>query len=389
MTPTARACRSAVGNKKLVNAERHISMRIRFCVGDAMYKTIFRWSIISAALCLSTSHAWAAFSDPENTPAQADAKSSYSPMLAVARAGNRIVAVGLRGVILISDDAAETWRQATVPVSSDLVAVTFKSAKEGWAVGHDGQVLHTVDSGNSWTQQLDGKQAATLMVSHYRGDPGNDPTKQASREEADRFESDQGGRPFLDVWFDDLRSGWVIGSFNIIFHTEDGGKSWVPWFDRVDNPNALNLHAIRRVGGDLYIVGEQGLLLKLDPAKRRFVALQSPSKGSLFGIASSGDSLIIYGLLGNAWRSRDRGQSWAPIDLPHGASVLASTELPDGRIVVANQAGGLFVSANNGATFDTLGARSPSPIYSIAVCGNSIVLAGPAGLSRITLTKSH
>jgi photosystem II stability/assembly factor-like uncharacterized protein len=354
-----------------------------------MYRTIFGLSVLSAALCFSTSCAWADFADPAITPAKVDTQAIHSPMLAVASAGNRFVAVGPRGVILLSDDGARTWHQASVPVSSDLVAVTFKSAKEGWAVGHDGLVLHTVDSGNSWTKMLDGKMAANLMASYYRRDPERNPAAEASREEADRFELDRGGRPFLDVWFDDSRSGWVIGSFNIIFHTEDGGKSWVPWFDRVENRNALNLHAIRRIKGILYIVGEQGLLLKLDPEKKRFVAIPSPSKGSLFGIASSGDAMIIYGLLGNAWRSRDEGQTWVPIDLPREGSVLASAELPDGRIVLANQAGGLFASADNGATFDALGDRQLAPIYGIAVCGSSMVLAGASGLSRITLTKLH
>ena len=74
-----------------------------------------------------------------------------SMMLAVARAGDRLVTVGERGRVLLSDDSGKTWRQAeSVPVSVTLTAVTFADARSGWATGHAGVVLHTVDAGNTY-----------------------------------------------------------------------------------------------------------------------------------------------------------------------------------------------------------------------------------------------
>ena len=43
-------------------------------------------------------------------------------------AGDRVMAVGQRGHVLYSDDAGGAGQQAEVPVSSDLVAVSFPSA---------------------------------------------------------------------------------------------------------------------------------------------------------------------------------------------------------------------------------------------------------------------
>ncbi|MCP3710524.1 YCF48-related protein [Paraburkholderia sp. CNPSo 3274] len=354
-----------------------------------MRNTMFRWLALVAAAGLASSAVYAGFADPMHSPAITNPRAAHEPVMAVAQAGQRLVAVGPRGVILVSDDDAAHWRQVNVPVSADLVAVTFKSATLGWAVGHDGEVLHTVDGGNTWTRQLDGEQAAKLMTDYYAKQQGDSPDLKASREEAQRFVADQGGRPFLDVWFDDERSGWVIGSFNIIFHTEDGGKSWVPWFDRVDNPDALNLHAMRRINGTLYIVGEQGLLLKLDPDKQRFVAVSSPSKGSLFGLAAAGNAMVVYGLLGNAYRSTDGGATWSKITLPTGASILASAELPNGRLLLATQAGELLESTDQGATFHTLGASQPGGVFAMALRDDTAVLAGAAGLTRVNLAKSQ
>ena len=65
-----------------------------------------------------------------------------------------------------------------------------------------------------------------------------------------------------------------------MLRTADGGTTWQPLLHATDNPKALHLYAVRRVGGELYIVGEQGLVLKLDRDGGRFVALTLPYKGS-------------------------------------------------------------------------------------------------------------
>ncbi|MCY1442114.1 Ycf48-like protein [compost metagenome] len=90
-----------------------------------------------------------------------------SPMSAVTHVGNRTIAVGPRGHIAVSDDGGNTWRQSAVPVSSDLVAVSFPSEQHGWAVGHGGVVLHSSDGGETWEKQLDGKQASQLVLDYY------------------------------------------------------------------------------------------------------------------------------------------------------------------------------------------------------------------------------
>ncbi len=48
-----------------------------------------------------------------------------------ARAGDRLVAVGQRGHIVVSNDGGATWKQSPVPVSSDLTAVYFVNDKQG------------------------------------------------------------------------------------------------------------------------------------------------------------------------------------------------------------------------------------------------------------------
>ena len=73
-------------------------------------------------------------------PALVTPKALQGAMLAVGAAGTRLVAAGERGIVLYSDDAGKSWRQAAVPVSVSLTALQFVDGKNGWAVGHQGVV---------------------------------------------------------------------------------------------------------------------------------------------------------------------------------------------------------------------------------------------------------
>ena len=72
-----------------------------------------------------------------------------------------------------------------------------------WVGSDDGLVHITRDGGQSWQRQHDGRDA------------------------------DMKG-PLLDVWFRNQKEGFAVGVFNKIFHTTDGGGTWVRQGDHVD-----------------------------------------------------------------------------------------------------------------------------------------------------------
>src|SRR5271166_5770656 len=86
-----------------------------------------------------TINGWA-FKTPLEVPVIFSDRAATSMLEGIAFAGQRLVTVGTDGHIVVSDDAGKHWRQVAVPVSTDLVAVTFSSPKSGWAVGHWGVV---------------------------------------------------------------------------------------------------------------------------------------------------------------------------------------------------------------------------------------------------------
>jgi len=319
-----------------------------------------------ALLMLICGSAQADFKDVLDMPALMTPLAKSSPLQAIAHAGKRLVAVGGRGHILISDDQGASWTQVPVPVSSDLTAVSFADAEYGWAVGHDGIVLATGDGGLHWKKQMDGKEAGRLMAQSY-----ND-------REAGQYEAEGADKPFLDVWFADRDHGYVVGAFNLIFKTEDGGRSWRPLFDRTENPQRLHLYAIQPAGDQLFIAGEGGLLLKSKLGADDFKPVKLPYDGSLFGLCSDGRSLVVFGLRGNLFRSPDLGASWSKVETNERSALVGAAD-GDGRMMVVAQSGALLLSSDGYQTFQRL--TLPMPLNGVAETEDRrLVLVGFRGV---------
>jgi photosystem II stability/assembly factor-like uncharacterized protein len=277
-------------------------------------------------------------------PAVKVARPTQAVLQAAARAGTRCVAVGERGLVLLSDDDGRQWRQVPVPVSAGLTAVTFVDARHGWIVGHGGVVLVTHDGGESWAQQLDGLRIAALMMkdAEAAGD-----TKAMA--EAKRLIADGADKPLLDVLFRDALHGIVVGAYNLALATSDGGATWQPLSRALDNPKGLHLYAARQRGDEVLLAGEQGLVLRSTDGGRRFARLATPYRGSFFTVAlDGGEDIVVAGLRGNVLRSQDHGATWQPLPMTVPVSFTASAVDETGRWWLANQAGMTFALLGNG-----------------------------------------
>lgn len=327
----------------------------------------------------------AAYVDVLELPAEPSALAVRSPLVGITRAGERLVAVGQRGHILYSDDAGQRWVQASVPVSSDLNAVFFPTATRGWAVGNDGVVLHSSDAGATWSKQLDGRQIGDLLIRHYSAlaaaQPGSEhwPLLVA---QGRRLAAEGADKPLLDVWFADDKLGYVVGVFNLILRTEDGGQSWTPFQDRIDNPQGFHLNAIASTGDGLYIAGEQGLLLKWEEGRQRFTALHTPYQGSFFGVIGKPAEVIVYGLRGNVLRSTDGGEHWSPLNSGPQASITAAIIDAQGRYELFTQAGYTLVSS--GTRLQTLVQPGLPPVAgAVRAADGSRVVVGSRGAQAL------
>lgn len=352
--------------------------------------------LFAAALLLAA--AGPALAGAAGRPAMLDRPAVLGPeaarqmLTAAARAGRWIVAVGRGGAIVRSDDEGATWQPASkVPTSAMLTAVAFANEHVGWAVGHLGVVLKTTDGGLTWQRQLDGVQAAQLVLAdaERRAGPASaDGAAPAVR--AARFLVQDGpNKPFLTLLVQDDRQVEVAGAFGLVFDTGDGGATWTPQMARFDNARGLHLYAAARSGPDLVYVGEQGVMLR-GPAGGALKRVPTSYQGTMFGVLDTREGgLLAYGLRGNALLSQDGGRHWRTVVSGLTASIQAGTVLADGAVLLASETGQLAVSRDGGNSFKVL-VRTVQPAAGLLpLAGRAVLVLGPRGAERVDLSAEQ
>lgn len=314
-------------------------------------------------------------------------KAHKSLLLDVASAGKRLVAVGERGHILLSDDQGKTWRQVAVPVRSLLAAVYFIDEKQGWAVGHDSVVLATADGGSSWALQhykeFNPEVLAEVAVDAEMSDESFDEASdEAFVEDEGRAVGSREGVPLLDVWFSDAQHGIAVGAYGLMLRTVDGGRSWADVSNSVSNPEGWHMNAIAGVkadGGVVIIAGEKGTLYRSTDGGASFAPHKSPYQGSFFGAFTAADkSLYVFGLQGSLYRSADAGSSWAQIETGISSGLNDACELTGGALRIAGNAG-VIVNLDAAAGMRVERRADRQSVLSCVASGNALVVVGEGG----------
>lgn len=335
-----------------------------------------RLSLFLAVVCAATGAGSALARSPVGDALQRPALAVKAPqravLLAAAQAGARLVAVGERGIVALSDDRGATWRQAPSPVSVTLTMVRFADEKNGVAVGHGGTVLTTDDAGATWRLRLDGRRLAELAKAAA--------TTPAAQQDAERLLADGPDKPFLDVLQWDAKRILAVGAYGLAFYSADGGEHWAPWMDRLPNPKALHWYVARRAGDTLLLAGEQGLLARSTDGGQTFQTMNSPYKGSWFaGEIRPDGQTVLAGLRGNVWRSTDGGAQWTQLASPVPATITAMTVDAKGGLLLASQAG-VLLRLQGDALLPLKASPVPMPAALLPLQGGPLLTLGVAGV---------
>lgn len=285
-------------------------------------------------------------------------------------AGNKLVAVGKWGNIILSQDG-KTWQQAHTPVQTLFTNVFFVDELHGWAVGHDATIVNTLDGGETW--QL-----------------------QQYLPELDK--------PLLDVVFFDKNNGLAVGAYGLFFRTQDGGKSWQKEFKtsllfeedqaylaelKQQDPEAYEIetgailphfNSVKLLGDTLFMVGEQGFMATSADKGESWQRLEEIYPGSFFAIDKIGEQLIVGGLRGNIFTSDDQGESWQQLPQIIPASVNSIRVVNNTAYLFANS--GVVFSYHNGKLTHK---QMPSGKAAMAGAqlGGAIIIASEAGITEI------
>lgn len=256
--------------------------------------------------------------------ARTDPAPDTQMLLAAARAGRRIVAVGDHGIVALSDDGGRSFRQArTVPTRVVLTGVSFADALHGWAVGHWGTILRTEDGGETWALQ--------------RTDTSVD-------------------RPLFAVQAIDASRALAVGLWSLALVTDDA-HHWHP----VQLPKPpdgrradCNLLGAFSRDGRVYVPAERGLVLSSVDGGTNWTYQSTGYAGSLWaGIALRDGTLLVGGLRGTVYRSTDGGANWVAVDSTTRNSITGFAEVR-GRILAVGLGGAMVQSVDDGASFSAI-----------------------------------
>ena len=309
-------------------------------------------------------------------------------LVAVTLSDQRLVAAGEHGVIIYSDDNGVSWHQADVPVNVTITDLAFPSPADGWAVGHYGVILHSTDHGQSWSLMQDGIDISKLMLSQAQS--GKAPSfafadMPTQLKIANAFVSDGPNKPLMKIQQCDNNRILALGAYNLAVATSDDGKTWQDLSQNIADPTIRNLYDSATVDGNVYIVGEGGIVLRSDMDCNQFVALNSPTQATLFGVLSAGnDGLLVFGLGGGAFRSLDQGKTWQTIDLATQAILSAGQQLRNGGIVLVAMDGHIYFSKDAAKSFHVLPVQEHQQLAAVAQAPNGdLVVVGNVGVNII------
>ncbi len=330
----------------------------------------------------------AAWPEPVNSAAEMMPLVTQSLLLDLVESGNRAIAIGERGAIILSDDRSN-WRQvADVPTRATLTALSAVGSKI-WAVGRDGVILASDDAGDHWKVQ--------------RRDPWLPPTDAGGS-------SARHGAPLLDVLFLDESRGIAVGAYSLFLETSDGGATWSErqiladaapvataaapgekWtFSReelkIEDESEPHFNAIARTSdGSLLIAGERGSLLRSRDNGASWQRMKLPYDGSMFGaIGFEGQRAIVFGLRGHAFETENLGDTWRELPTATELSLLGGVRLAGGGVALVGANG--LVLVRRSAT-EPLRAGAIDPAGALAAVlpiegGSAFLVAGENGVAR-------
>jgi photosystem II stability/assembly factor-like uncharacterized protein len=259
-----------------------------------------------------------------------------------------------RDVFMRTSDGGRTW-QENLSISADnedhLGSFFFLNTKRGWVVGKN--VYLTEDGGQNWQRlgsippgdyrhqremrvapELANYQPRLWFMTAENGvmaklDGMVHRTNDGGRTWQYVFDA---GKSLRDVFFYDNSSGWLVGNAGFVALTSDGGRTWTP----ITTPTTSDLLAVHfinsksgcAVGVKSTIICTKDGGLTWNSAAVKSLPEVPPLLASVsfadefngwavggFGIESSWGAIPSSSNI--ALTTKDGGQTWEPVNLPH------------------------------------------------------------------------
>ncbi|OGL44814.1 MAG: hypothetical protein A2161_02170 [Candidatus Schekmanbacteria bacterium RBG_13_48_7] len=186
----------------------------------------------------------------------------------------------MAGFMLTTKDGGKSWEESAIADYIEIYAVSFPDKTTGYAVGITGSdtrfsFLKSMNSGKTWEIQ---------------------------------FIEDEKREAMYAVYFADEKNGWIAGRLELIFATNDGGKTWKKQHMGTER-NIRGLYFVNEKTG--WAVGDAGIILKTDDGGLNWMQQKSDAVLSLSAIKMLDKNYGVCVGLGNTYLwTHDGGVNW-------------------------------------------------------------------------------
>lgn len=209
-------------------------------------------------------------------------------LLGVDLKGQRRIAVGQMGLVLVQEAAGE-WQKIDSGTTERLFSVSLNAKGDAVTVGSFGTVLRSADGGHSW-------QVIAPDWTPYAED---------------------GAQPHIyDVRVDEAGVATIAGEFGLILRNAPGSTEW-----QLLHKGDASLFALEfESGGVGYAAGQSGTILRTQDDGRSWTALATGSTAILLGVHAAAGGRIVATGMRDMVISGDGGATWKQVKDPEVSS---------------------------------------------------------------------
>lgn len=273
------------------------------------------------------------------------------------------------GIIMNTTDGGENW---TVQDSSNMEfwSIWFTDKHHGWAVGYKesgvhGFIYHTEDGGQNWSMN-DSSQYELNDVFFVSEDTGyavgggrsHITIYSTTNAGTDWEKRDEYGQQLFTVHFVNDTVGWAAGAQGYILKTEDGGSSWNATYLDIGMYQFLDSYFVNQDTG--WVVGGDSIFKTTDGGDT-WESLQEMNGYRYYSCyfinSSAGWVGTTYDFMSRLIYTADGGNSWLVQDSMGGYDVIYSLFFIDEKTGWGVGTGGLILKTSSGGIVSVDDAR--------------------------------
>ncbi len=176
----------------------------------------------------------------------------------------RFAALAAESQVVVSTDAGQTWAAHELQTEESPQGITCDPANRLWVVGSFSTIMVSTDGGANWEDRSIGEDTIFTTIQFIDAD-----NAVIFGEFGTNVRSSDGGTTWTpgaplpdafyaqDAFFIDPQTGWVGGLAGQILATTDGGTTWT----LQKAPTPVPIYDFAQLGGEVYAVGGEGVLL--------------------------------------------------------------------------------------------------------------------------------